>query len=315
MLYLPWIIVVITLISIVLLLLPRPGREDPSAIQAVTSRTGIRQVPRIGEASVVLPSVRTPERMTGTLLTGTKRGKQTLRERLIQAGLYRESFILFLSLSRYVGVGLAVVTGFLMSSTQIVSPAMGIFLGCCAGGIATVAPSFLLDYRKARRQAAIRRALPDALDALIICLEAGLSLKIAFSRIAKELATAHPLLAVELRIVEREVRVGHSLSSAIRNFAARFDLDELRSLASSVAHADRYGSSVTRGFRVFADGIRIKRQQMAEERAHKAAVKMIFPTVLCILPALFVISLGPAVYKAKQTLIPILRSEARLDPR
>ena len=310
MLYLPWIIVLVTLSLMVVLLLPRrQGDQEPA-----TTGAGTIQRPRHEQASVVLPSVRSPAAGGGATSQRSKGQKTTLRDRVIQAGLYREGFVVLLRVSRYVGLLLAVVAGYFLSSTGVISPGWGLLLGTGVGAVATVAPSFLLDYRKARRQAAIRHALPDALDALIICLEVGLSLKIAFSRVARELSAAHPLLAVELRIVEREVQIGHSLSTAIRNFAARFDLDELRSLASVVAHADRYGSSVTRGFQIFAEGIRLKRQQTAEEQAHKAAVKMIFPTVLCILPALFVISLGPAAYKAKETLLPILRSEAELDP-
>jgi tight adherence protein C len=102
-------------------------------------------------------------------------------------------------------------------------------------------------------------------------------------------------LANELRIVERETQMGRTTGEAMRNFAARFDLAELRSMASVITQAERFGTSVVKALTVYADTMRVKRQQVAEERAHKAVVKIIFPTVLFIFPAIFVVILGPAV--------------------
>jgi tight adherence protein C len=180
-----------------------------------------------------------------------------------------------------------------------------VLIGLIGGIGATIAPAFLLDYLKVRRQTAMRRALPDALDVIVVCLEAGLSLPASFARVARELSEAHPALAMELRIVEREVQMGLSLGEAMRNFARRFDLEELRSLATVVVQADRYGASVSRAFKVFAGSMRLRRQQRAEERAHKAAVNLAFPTALFIFPAMLVVTLGPAVFAAIEVLVPL----------
>jgi tight adherence protein C len=136
--------------------------------------------------------------------------------------------------------------------------------------------------------------LPDALDVLNICLEGGMSLSGSVSRVAQELASAHPALALELAIVDRETRMGRSVADSIRSFADRFDLSELRSLASVIAQAERYGASVAQALEVYAETMRVKRSQAAEERAQKAVIKVIFPTLFCIFPALFVVVLGPA---------------------
>ena len=129
----------------------------------------------------------------------------------------------------------------------------------------------------------------------VVCLEAGLSLRASISRVAKELNTAHPLLSTELIIAEREIQLGCSGGEALKRFAARFDLEELRSLASVVLQAEKFGASIAQALRVHAEGLRIKRFQHAEELAHKAAVKLLFPTMLLIFPTLYVILLGPAV--------------------
>jgi tight adherence protein C len=119
-------------------------------------------------------------------------------------------------------------------------------------------------------------------------------------RVAGELRTAHPLLATELNIVQREVQMGRSSGEALRHFAERSDLEEIRSLASVVIQAERYGASLVKALRVHAETLRIKRLQQAEEMAQKAATKVLFPTVLFIMPCIFIIILGPGVIQLMQ---------------
>jgi tight adherence protein C len=157
-----------------------------------------------------------------------------------------------------------------------------------------IAPSFWLDHMKKKRQTAFRRSLPDALDVLVICLEGGLSLAAALRRIAVELRSAHPALAAELNIIQREVQMGRSEGEALREFASRADLEEIRSLAAVILQAERFGAGLVRSLRVHADTLRLKRLQHAEEMAGKASTKMLFPTVFCILPGIFIVILGPA---------------------
>jgi tight adherence protein C len=224
------------------------------------------------------------------------RGKNQFAERLLQAGLYRRNA----ATRYYLGQGLLAAT--LMSvmaglwATESASPRV-ILLGTLVAAVCTVlVPSLYLEQRIKRRQLEIRRGLPDALDILVISLEAGLSLPAALIRLSKELTVVHPLLAFELTIVQREIQLGNSTGLALRHFSERFGLDELRSLAAVATQAERYGASIVQALRTHSESLRIKRLQQAQERAQKAAVKLLIPTVLFIFPALFVVILGPAAF-------------------
>jgi tight adherence protein C len=231
--------------------------------------------------------------------TGSRASSQDaserMSERLVQAGLYRRDsmgYYVFTKLALAlvpIGIGLGVAAAGLVTLLQ------GILIGGVLAMLGTIVPSFWLDSKKRKRQLNISRALPDALDVIVVCLEAGLSLRAGISRVAKELKSTHPLLAAELLIVEREIQLGCSGGDALKRFANRFDMEELRSLASVVMQAEKFGASIAQALRVHADGLRTKRFQSAEERAHKASVKLLFPTMFCIFPTLYVVLIGPAV--------------------
>ena len=129
---------------------------------------------------------------------------------------------------------------------------------------------------------------------IVICLEGGLSLPASFDRVASELRTAHPMLADEMAILKREIQLGNTTGEALKKFANRFDIEELRSMASVVTQAEKYGASVTKALRVHADTLRLKRHQNAEAMAQEAPVKLVFPTVLFIFPALYIVMMTPA---------------------
>ena len=169
-----------------------------------------------------------------------------------------------------------------------------------AGVFGLIAPSFWLDRRKTFRQTALRRSLPDACDLVVICLSGGLSLIAAVARVVEELQAAHPLLAAELRIVEREVQLGTKLAESLQKFGSRSDLPELQNLAAVVMTAEKYGSSMARTLDKFSEGLRLKRQQYAEAMAQKAATKVLFPTLLFIFPAILLVILGPAMIQVNE---------------
>ncbi len=229
--------------------------------------------------------------------------KQGLRERMTQAGLYEsKATALFVGLRLVLALSPALL-GFLAAKAGMVTMTQGLGIGALAGVFGTLAPSFWLDHVKRARQTKIRRALPDALDVLVVCLEGGLSLSGSFSRVARELATAHPMLAIELQIVERQTQMGRTIGEAVREFAGRFDLEELRSMASVIGQAERLGTSVVTALEVFAETLRLRRSQRAEEMAQKASVKLLFPTLLFIFPGIFVVILGPAAIQVYHVLI------------
>jgi tight adherence protein C len=302
---LPWIIAVLALLLMAALLTTRPAQQARESVPTSAARAPGGGAPRRRGAARTGRS----SAPAGAPARRRKRVKQTMRDRLVQAGLYRDSFVMVLRVLRFILLGLSVLGGYMLFEFGRTSLERGLFIGITTGLAATIMPAVSLDYLKSRRQASMRRALPDALDVMVVCLEGGLSLSSAFSRVARDLADTHPVLSVELRIVEREVQMGLSLGEALRNLAARFDLEELRSLAMVVNQSDRFGASVSKGFKVFASSMRLQRQQQAEERAHKASVKMILPTALFIFPAMFVVALGPAVFRAIEFLGPLFLNE------
>ena len=166
-----------------------------------------------------------------------------------------------------------------------------------AGGLGVIAPGMWLDARKKNRQAALRRGLPDALDMLVLCLEGGISLTAALQRVTAELEGVHPLLGAEMNIVQREMLLGLSAGAALQKLGQRADLEDVRNLASVLVQNERFGASVTKALRTHADVMRQQRQLRAEELAQKAAVKILFPTLLCIFPAIFLVILGPAAFQ------------------
>jgi tight adherence protein C len=207
--------------------------------------------------------------------------------------------VVFLGVKTLAMIG-PTVLGMAASLVGLVTFKEGVIFGGCLGIAGLIGPSFWLDRMKNKRQSSFRRALPDALDIVVICLEGGLSLPAALKRVSSELRMAHPSLAAELAIVQREIQLGRTSGEALRKMGERSDLEEIRSLASVILQSEKFGASLVKSLRVHADTLRLKRQQRAEELAQMAATKMLFPTVLFILPAMFVVILGPAVIHITQ---------------
>ena len=245
-------------------------------------------------ANVFLPE--SGSRWSRLFLPSNDEGRERLGNRLIQAGLYKNNSPLYYMTIKTFMFLIPVAGGLFASSGGMVSLRMGLLCGLIAGLFGTIAPGIWLDMQKKKRQTNLRRALPDALDVIIVCLEGGLSLPGSFSKVASELRSAHPLLAAEMAIVQREIQLGQSTGQALKRMAERFDVEEIRSMASVIVQAEKFGASVVRALRIHADSLREKRKQQAEEKAQKASVKLIFPTILFIFPALIVVLMGPAFF-------------------
>ncbi|MDQ3697435.1 MAG: type II secretion system F family protein [Gemmatimonadota bacterium] len=165
----------------------------------------------------------------------------------------------------------------------------------CALGVAMVLPRYMLERRVRQRQERLRRSLPDATDLLVLCVEAGLGLDSAILRVARETRPIHPELARELLLVTRRVNAGLARGEALRGMVTRTGLDEVRVLVQNLIQSERLGSSVGKVLRVYAETLRRRRRQIAERKASTAPLKMTFPLVILILPALFVVILGPTI--------------------
>jgi tight adherence protein C len=156
-------------------------------------------------------------------------------------------------------------------------------------------PGVLLAWRVEKRRTLLRNALPDGLDLLIVCVEAGLSLDQAIQKASEEIELAHPVLAHELRTIMSEIRAGMPRLEAMKHFAQRTKVEDVQSLVALLVQTDRFGTSIAQALRTFAETARTKRRQRAEEKAQKLGVKLVFPLVFCLFPALYVVTLGPSV--------------------
>jgi tight adherence protein C len=175
-------------------------------------------------------------------------------------------------------------------------PTIAVLMGALYfGGIGWVGPVLVLRSKKKARQKEIQKALADALDLLVICVEAGLGLNQALLRVADEIKHVSKVLSLELALVNVEIRAGAAREEALRNLADRTGVDDLRTLVTILIQTDRFGTSVARSLRIHSDTLREKRRQRAEEAAAKTAIKMVFPLVFCIFPALFVVIIGPGL--------------------
>lgn len=169
-------------------------------------------------------------------------------------------------------------------------------------------PDFWLSRRVRRRQHRIRLAMPDAMDLLVVCVEAGLGLDQAILRVAQELRIAHPILSEELQLLIMEMRVGKSRIDAWHELASRTGVDDIKTLVSMLVQTERFGTSVAQSLRVHSDNLRTKRRQRAEEQAAKTSVKMVPVLVFFIFPALLLVILGPAVITMVRQMLPLLAS-------
>jgi tight adherence protein C len=170
-------------------------------------------------------------------------------------------------------------------------------------------PNAVIARRIRLRQREIFEALPDALDLLVVCVEAGLALDAALSRVGEEIATRSKILAEELHLANLELRAGAGRERALRNLAQRTGVPEVESLVAMLVQSDRFGTSVADALRVQADMMRTRRRQRAEEQAAKIAVKLLFPVIFCIFPSLLLVLLGPAMIRVFRILLPTMTGQ------
>ncbi len=212
-------------------------------------------------------------------------------QRLIRAGYRNESAVKIFYGCKVI-VPLLLCTLALVTGLAALSP---FFVYASALGLGFLAPDFWLGRQISNRQKRMRRGLPDVLDLLVICIEAGQSLDQATARTAEELKKAHPDLCDELGVLVLEQRAGRARSDTWKHLAERTAVDSIRNLVSMVIQSEQFGTSMGKTLRVHADSLRTQRVQAVEEQAAKTSVKLVFPLVFFIFPALFLVTLGPAV--------------------
>jgi len=225
-----------------------------------------------------------------------------VRLRLIRAGYPNASAV-----PMYLGARVALPAA-LAIGTMILLPVLGksplvtLIMTIYFGAMGYVLPSMIVGRRVKRRHKEMQKALPDALDMLVVSVEAGLGLNQALVRVSEEIDRISPVLSEQLGLVNLEIRAGTAREEALRNLGERTGLQDIISLTGMLIQTERFGTSVAQALRVHADTMRTKRRQRAEEAAAKTTIKLIFPLVFCIFPAMFVVILGPALIQIYQAL-------------
>jgi tight adherence protein C len=225
------------------------------------------------------------------VLPRTAQEVSNVQKRLIRAGYRDKASVNIFYSSKVLVPGLLCVLA-TVTGVYAYSP---LFVYAVAAGLGYLAPDFWLGNRVRARQLQLRLGLPEALDLIVICVEAGLSMDKATMRTSEELRISQPAIADELNLVSLEQRAGRPRAEAWKHVGERTDVDTIRSLASILIQADKFGTSIGKTLRTHSETLRTRRRQDAEEQAAKTTVKLIFPLVLFIFPSLFVVTLGPSM--------------------
>ena len=256
--------------------------ETGTSLMAAAPSTGLARV------AAQVTSLFNPIR---GLITGSD---MDLAYKLTLAGFRKPEHVEIFTAVKLLLPVVGIVVGTFFSSNLIAAVAVG-FLG------GFFLPDLALSYLVTRRQTTIRLALPDALDLLVICMEAGLGIDQAMVRVGEEMAITAPSLAEEFQIINREQRAGKPRLDAWRSMAERLDIDFVRQFVTMLVQTERFGTPIAQALGVFADTLRAHRMQEAEEVAAKTGVKLLFPLVLFIFPSIFAVSLGPAIINLQKT--------------
>jgi tight adherence protein C len=227
-----------------------------------------------------------------------------LKRRLIRAGFRDPAAIRVFQGARLLLIPIVTVVGALavwrFELNVLVVPA--------AAMLGYMAPGQWLLWRIARRRHAIERGLPNVLDLMVVCVESGLGIDQAVLQVAKELHYAHPEICDEFAVMNLELRAGKRRVEALHNLADRSGVDDMRKLVAVLVQTDRFGTSIAQSLRGHADYLRTQARQRAEERAAKLAVKMVFPIFFCVLPSLFVVTVGPVMTRLVRDLLPAIEN-------
>jgi len=229
-----------------------------------------------------------------------------LRKMLIRAGYYQTHAVWVVQGARVLaGAALALAAAVASRDGAASDRVLAAMFGAAAGAMA---PGMFVSWRARRRQHRIRRGLPDALDLLVICVESGLGLDQAIAQTAKELETSHRDISRELALVHLELKTGVRRQEALRNLGERTGVADVKKLVAVLLQADRFGTGIAQSLRTHADFMRVQARQAAEEKVAKLGVKLVFPIFFCILPSLFVVTVGPMAVRMVRELLPQMRS-------
>jgi tight adherence protein C len=278
------------------------GSGSQGDMDGIASGAGLR----VHDARGAWVSLVTAIERTGLPLVDTK--DATLRSRLIAAGYTKDVAPRVYSLVRLVMVvGLPIlIFGLLWLTGSTPSTLKLALIGMVSALAGLYLPSVWIRAKADRRQRDIINGFPDALDLMLVCVEAGLGLEAAFSRVGQEMTRSHPLLAEQLGTVVLELRAGRSQEDALRRMADRAGADEIRAFATLLIQSNKLGSSIAQTLRIYAGEMRERRRMRAEEKAHRLPVLLSIPLVTCMLPVMIGVLMLPAVIRTIRNVMPAL---------
>lgn len=244
----------------------------------------------------------------GTVLPASPKDVTTMQRSLIRAGIRNQNALKILYGSKLVfGILLPILMVVAVSNSQADTGAKFLAVAASAA-VGFFGPNEYVKMRSRRRQHQLRRGLPNALDLLVVCVESGLGLDQAILQVSRELEEAHPEISEEFSFVNLELKAGKRRVEALRNLADRTAVDDLKKLVAVLIQADRFGTSIAASLRGHADYMRVQARQIAEEKAAKLGVKLVFPIFFCILPTLFVVTVGPMAVTIVREVIPTMNA-------
>jgi tight adherence protein C len=244
----------------------------------------------------------------GNFIPQSPKDVTVMQRRLIRAGIRNENALKILYGAKAAcGILLPLVMALLVStsSADTSNKVAGVL---AAAAVGFFGPNEYVRRLASKRQKEIARGLANALDLLVVCVESGLGLDQAILQVSKELEHAHPEISEEFGFVNLELKAGKRRVDALRNLAERTGVDDLKKLLAVLIQADRFGTGVAQSLRAHSDFMRVQARQIAEEKAAKLGVKLIFPIFFCILPSLFVVTVGPVAVKIMRELVPMMNS-------
>jgi len=244
----------------------------------------------------------------GSMVPSSPKNLPRLKKRLVRAGFRAQNAARLFNGARVVSTLAFGVTGFLLAYYRQLAFDNLLYTTAGAFFFGYLAPMQFVVFRIRRRQHAIERGLPNALDLMVVCVESGLGLDQTVIQVAKELQFAYPEICEEFTMMNLEMRAGKRRIEALHNLAERAGVEELKKLVAVLVQTDRFGTSIAQSLRGHSEYMRIMARQRAEEQAAKLAVKLVFPIFFCVLPSLFVVTVGPVLTRLIRDLFPMFES-------
>jgi tight adherence protein C len=231
-----------------------------------------------------------------------------LKKRLVRAGYRGLQAARYFQGARLVAATAFGITGLLWTWHSGAALENVLFSAGAGAMLGSFMPAQYLNWRIRRRQKAIAKGLPNALDLMVVCVESGLGIDQTTLQVARELQTAHPEICSEFTVLNLELHAGKRRAEALHNLAERTDVEEVKKLVAVLVQTDRFGTSIAQCLRGHADYLRLMTRQKAEEKASKLAVKLVFPIFFCVLPSLFVVTIGPVMTRLVRDLVPMIEN-------